>query len=53
MTAPHTFGGYEVPVRTQVEVLDSIARGCGSTSWVCAVYSVGVARILLAPGADR
>ena len=42
MTAPRSFGGYQVPVKTQVEVLAAIARGCGSTSWVCAVYSVGV-----------
>jgi alkylation response protein AidB-like acyl-CoA dehydrogenase len=42
MTAPRSFGGYQVAVTTQVEVLAAIARGCGSTSWVCAVYSVGV-----------
>src|ERR1700728_1412145 len=42
MTAPRAFGGYQVPVTTQVAVLAAIGRGCGSTSWVCAVYSVGV-----------
>jgi alkylation response protein AidB-like acyl-CoA dehydrogenase len=42
MTAPKEAGGYELPVATQVEVLASVARGCGSTSWVTAVYSVGI-----------
>jgi 3-hydroxy-9,10-secoandrosta-1,3,5(10)-triene-9,17-dione monooxygenase len=42
MTAPRAFGGYQVPVTTQVDVLAAVGRGCGSTSWVCAVYSVGV-----------
>jgi alkylation response protein AidB-like acyl-CoA dehydrogenase len=41
MTAPREAGGFELPVVTQVDVLASIARGCGSTSWVAAVYSVG------------
>jgi 3-hydroxy-9,10-secoandrosta-1,3,5(10)-triene-9,17-dione monooxygenase len=42
MTAPLEAGGYELPVLTQVEVLAAIARGCGSTSWATAVYSVGI-----------
>lgn len=42
MTAPRAFGGDQVPMTTQVDVLATIARGCGSTSWVAAVYSVGV-----------
>jgi alkylation response protein AidB-like acyl-CoA dehydrogenase len=42
MTAPREAGGYELPVLTQVEVLAAIARGCGSTSWATAVYSVGI-----------
>jgi 3-hydroxy-9,10-secoandrosta-1,3,5(10)-triene-9,17-dione monooxygenase len=42
MTAPRAFGGWQAPMATQVEVLRQIARGCGSTSWVAAVYSVGV-----------
>jgi alkylation response protein AidB-like acyl-CoA dehydrogenase len=42
MTAPKEAGGYELPVATQIEVLASLARGCGSTSWTTAVYSVGI-----------
>ncbi|HEX4035590.1 MAG TPA: acyl-CoA dehydrogenase family protein [Solirubrobacteraceae bacterium] len=42
MTAPIDAGGYQLPVTTQVDVLAALARGCGSTSWVCAVYSVGI-----------
>jgi alkylation response protein AidB-like acyl-CoA dehydrogenase len=41
MTAPKRFGGYELPLVTQVEALTEIGRGCGSTSWVAAVHSVG------------
>lgn len=41
MTAPRRFGGYQVPVEAQVQALAAVARGCGSTSWVAAVYSVG------------
>ena len=41
MTAPRRFGGFESPMVTQVEVLAELARGCGSTSWVASVYSVG------------
>jgi 3-hydroxy-9,10-secoandrosta-1,3,5(10)-triene-9,17-dione monooxygenase len=42
MTAPREAGGFELPVTTQVDVLAAIARGCGSTSWVAAVCSVGI-----------
>jgi alkylation response protein AidB-like acyl-CoA dehydrogenase len=41
ITLPRRFGGYECSVATQVDVLAEVARGCGSTSWVAAVYSVG------------
>ena len=41
LTLPRSFGGYEASMATQVEVLAEIARGCGSTSWVASVYSVG------------
>ncbi len=41
LTLPRSLGGYEASMATQVEVLAEIARGCGSTSWVASVYSVG------------
>ncbi len=41
ITTPRRFGGYESSLVTQVDVLREIGRGCGSSSWVAAVYSVG------------
>jgi alkylation response protein AidB-like acyl-CoA dehydrogenase len=41
LTLPESFGGFEAPLTTQIDVLAEIARGCGSTSWVASVYSVG------------
>jgi 3-hydroxy-9,10-secoandrosta-1,3,5(10)-triene-9,17-dione monooxygenase len=41
LTLPRSHGGYEASVATQIEVLAEVARGCGSTSWVASVYSVG------------
>jgi len=40
ITLPRRYGGYECSVATQVEVLCELARGCGASSWVAAVYSV-------------
>ena len=37
ITRPRSRGGFQTNVRTTVEVLTEIARGCGSTSWVMAV----------------
>jgi alkylation response protein AidB-like acyl-CoA dehydrogenase len=41
LTLPRSHGGYEASVATQIAVLAQLARGCGSTSWVASVYSVG------------
>jgi alkylation response protein AidB-like acyl-CoA dehydrogenase len=41
ITLPRRYGGYECTLTTQVEVLTEVARGCGSSSWVAAVYSIG------------
>jgi alkylation response protein AidB-like acyl-CoA dehydrogenase len=49
ITLPRRFGGYELPLTTQVEVLAEVARGCGSTSWVAAVHSVGTWIVCLFP----
>ena len=40
MSMPNRFGGLEADLPTQVEVFRHLARGCGSASWVSALYSV-------------
>ncbi|MFD3700871.1 acyl-CoA dehydrogenase family protein [Streptomyces sp. NPDC058646] len=35
---PARFGGLDLPLRDQVDVLAEIARGCASTSWVSMVW---------------
>ncbi|RMB75278.1 acyl-CoA dehydrogenase [Rhodococcus sp. SBT000017] len=34
MSVPKRFGGLDLPLSEQIDVLTEIARGCGSTSWV-------------------
>lgn len=40
MSMPKRFGGLQTDLPTQVEVFRHLARGCGSASWVSALYSV-------------
>jgi 3-hydroxy-9,10-secoandrosta-1,3,5(10)-triene-9,17-dione monooxygenase len=40
MRVPRRYGGYECDMGTVVEVLAELARGCGSTSWTSAVWSI-------------
>jgi 3-hydroxy-9,10-secoandrosta-1,3,5(10)-triene-9,17-dione monooxygenase len=40
MSMPKRFGGLQADLPTQVEVFRNLARGCGSASWVSALYSV-------------
>ena len=40
ITVPKRFGGYEVPIRTKLEVSAALAEGCGSTAWVTALTNV-------------
>jgi alkylation response protein AidB-like acyl-CoA dehydrogenase len=37
LTVPRHFGGYEADLATQNLVMENLARGCGSTAWVCTV----------------
>lgn len=37
MMQPKRFGGYEVNLRTHLEVIRELARGCGSSSWATAL----------------
>lgn len=40
MSMPERFGGVQANLPTQFEVLRTLARGCGSTAWVSALYTV-------------
>jgi alkylation response protein AidB-like acyl-CoA dehydrogenase len=37
---PKRFGGHETSVRTYMEVLAELGRGCGSTAWVASLINV-------------
>ena len=37
---PRRFGGYQTSIRTYVEVMAEIGRGCGSTAWVASLVNV-------------
>ena len=39
MTAAKRFGGYEADFLTQCEVLDRVARGCPSSSWIGTIFA--------------
>lgn len=39
LTTPRSRGGWEVSVRTQVEVGIALARACPSTAWVAGIYN--------------
>src|SRR4030095_8308282 len=34
------FGGYQTSVRTYVDVMSELGRGCGSTAWVASLINV-------------
>jgi alkylation response protein AidB-like acyl-CoA dehydrogenase len=40
MMVPARFGGYQTSIRTYVDVLAEVGRGCGSTSWVASLINV-------------
>ena len=40
LTRPRERGGFETNIRTVVEVISELGRGCGSTSWIVAVSSI-------------
>jgi 3-hydroxy-9,10-secoandrosta-1,3,5(10)-triene-9,17-dione monooxygenase len=40
LMVPRRFGGYETSIRTYVEVMAEIGRGCGSTAWVASLLNV-------------
>jgi alkylation response protein AidB-like acyl-CoA dehydrogenase len=40
MSTPERFGGPQLDLPSQFEVIRTLARGCSSTSWVAALYAV-------------
>jgi alkylation response protein AidB-like acyl-CoA dehydrogenase len=40
MTVPRRLGGLQVSLATEFEVIRTLARACGSTSWVTSLYAV-------------
>jgi 3-hydroxy-9,10-secoandrosta-1,3,5(10)-triene-9,17-dione monooxygenase len=37
---PRRFGGYQTSIRTYIEVMTELGRGCGSTAWVASLVNV-------------
>jgi 3-hydroxy-9,10-secoandrosta-1,3,5(10)-triene-9,17-dione monooxygenase len=40
LMVPKRFGGFETSIRTYIEVMAELGRGCGSTSWVASLINV-------------
>jgi 3-hydroxy-9,10-secoandrosta-1,3,5(10)-triene-9,17-dione monooxygenase len=40
LMVPARFGGYQTSVRTYIDVLAELGRGCGSTAWVASLINV-------------
>ena len=40
LMVPKRFGGHETSIRTYVEVIAELGRGCGSTAWVASLINV-------------
>jgi len=40
LMVPRRFGGFETDIRTYIEVMAEVGRGCGSTAWVASLINV-------------
>ena len=40
LMVPTRFGGYQTSVRTYIDVMSELGRGCGSTAWVASLVNV-------------
>jgi len=40
LMVPARFGGYQTSIRSYIDVLTEVGRGCGSTSWVASLVNV-------------
>lgn len=41
MSVPQRFGGLQLPMKVQSQVLSELSKGDMSTAWVCSIYSAG------------
>ncbi|HEX3650805.1 MAG TPA: acyl-CoA dehydrogenase family protein, partial [Pseudonocardiaceae bacterium] len=46
---PVRYGGYEADMTTVVDVVSELARGCGSTGWTTAVWTISAWMVGLFP----
>jgi alkylation response protein AidB-like acyl-CoA dehydrogenase len=53
LTVPRRFGGFEADLATQNVVMENLARGCGSTAWVCTVCTACIWMVGLFPDATQ
>ncbi|MFI7314687.1 acyl-CoA dehydrogenase family protein [Streptomyces hygroscopicus] len=49
LSTPRKWGGWELPMRHQVEVLCELGRGCPSTGWIAANHAASVDLVMLMP----
>lgn len=49
LSTPRAYGGWELPMRTQVEVLSEVGRGCPSTGWIAANHAASVDLVMVMP----
>jgi alkylation response protein AidB-like acyl-CoA dehydrogenase len=40
LMVPRRFGGYQTDIRTYIEVMSEVGRGCGSTAWVASLINI-------------
>jgi 3-hydroxy-9,10-secoandrosta-1,3,5(10)-triene-9,17-dione monooxygenase len=40
LMVPHRFGGHQTSIRTYIEVMAELGRGCASTAWVASLINV-------------
>lgn len=40
LMVPRRFGGFQTSIRTYIEVMAEVGRGCGSTAWVASLINV-------------
>src|SRR5262245_53980534 len=50
LMVPARFGGYQTSIRTYVDVMAEIGRGCGATAWVASLINVCAWLAALFPG---
>jgi 3-hydroxy-9,10-secoandrosta-1,3,5(10)-triene-9,17-dione monooxygenase len=49
LSTPRAWGGWELPMRQQVEILSEVGRGCASTGWIAANHAASVDLVMLMP----